>query len=258
MAQERTARVPRYRVIADDLARRIRSGEFRPGEALPAQRDLATGYDVTLMTLRQALGTLREAGLVVQQAGRGTFAAPQAPAYRTDTLRSFAEDLREQGHDVDTRVLSASLRAAPAAVAQVLGVGSGDRALRLERLRLLGGRPAVHQVSWVPQPHADRVRGRDFTAVSLYAALADAGVQIARASERITPEVLTGPLAGHLAAEVGTAALRSERVTYDPADVAVVLDRAAMLGPLVEVRAERARSAVSLTWGAVPGPRRRG
>ncbi|GAB7193251.1 GntR family transcriptional regulator [Kineococcus sp. NUM-3379] len=253
MAQQRTgARVPRYRVIADDLGRRIRSGEFSAGGALPAQRDLAAGYEVTLMTLRQALGTLREEGLVVQQAGRGTFVAPQQPAYRTDTLRSFAEDLREQGHDVDTRVLATALRAAPPAVAQVLGVDAGARVLRLERLRLLGGRPAVHQVSWVPQPHADRVRGRDLAGTSLYAALADAGVHIARASERITPEVLAGAAAGHLAAEPGTAALHSERVTYDPDDVPVVLDHASMLGELVEVRAERARSAVSVTWGAAP------
>ncbi|PPK98101.1 GntR family transcriptional regulator [Kineococcus xinjiangensis] len=242
---------PRYRTIADDLARRIREEEFRPGEALPAQRDLSAQYGVTLMTLRQALAGLQESGLVVQQAGRGTFVSAPVPAYRLDTLRSFAADLREQGHPVTTEVLSAAMRPVPAWAAERLALPRGDRALRLERLRVVSGRRAVHQESWVPEPWAQRVRGRDFARTSLYEALADAGVEVARASERVVGEDLPDAVARHLGVDAGRAAFRSERTTYDSGDVAVVVDRAWMLGSLLEVRTERARSAVSVSWGAV-------
>lgn len=230
------ARVPAYRRIAADLAGRIRDGEYRPGEALPPQRELSSRYGVTLMTLRQALQQLRDEGLIVQQPGRGTFVAPVQAAYRMDTLRSFVDDLREQGHEVSTEVLAATLEAAP------------EPALRLERLRWLGGRPAIHQTSWVRAPHGATVRGEDFRNTSLYAALADAGVMIVRASERIVPGVLEEPLAGLLRCPAGEAVFVSERTTYAMGDQPVVVDRAVILGDLLEIRAERAATRLSVRW----------
>jgi GntR family transcriptional regulator len=240
----------RYRRIAADLATKIRQGGYRPGEALPAQRELAAGYGVTLMTLRQALQKLSDDGLIVQQPGKGTFVAPVQAAYRIDKLRSFTEDLREQGHDVLTRVLSASVRRPPAWVAANLGTGP---ALRLERLRLLGDDPVIHQVSWVTDRHAAAVRAHDFTHTSLYAALADGGVTIMRASERIVPAALTEPAAGHLRQPIGTPVFISERTTYALDETAVVVDRAAVLGDAMEIRAERAATRLSVSWSTRPG-----
>ena len=242
----------RYRRIAADLATKIRQGEYRPGEALPAQRELSTRYGVTLMTLRQALQELSDDGLIVQQPGRGTFVAPLQAAYRIDKLRSFAEDLREQGHDVATAVLSSAVRRPPTWAAERLGVGPDERALRLERLRLLGDEPVIHQVSWVRQPYADRLRDRDLTQTSLYAALADCDVTIMRASERIVPAALAEPAAGHLRRPVGTAVFVSERTTFALDDTAVVVDRAAIVGDAMEIRAERAATRLSVWWGALP------
>jgi len=230
--------VSRYRAIAADLATRIRAGEYPPGSALPPQRELSTSYGVTLMTLRQALRLLESDGLVVQQAGRGTFAAP---AYQLDTLRSLDEDLRTQGLDVATEVLSLAMRRAPVALPAV-------PALRLERLRRFAGRPAVHQVSWVPQPYAGRIRDRDFTTTSLYTALADAGVTVTRATERIRPDLLSGPALTHLGEPAGSPVLHSERVTYGLTDQPVVLDRATILGSAMEIRADRAASGVRLRF----------
>jgi GntR family transcriptional regulator len=216
-------RVPAYRRIAADLADKIREGTYRPGDALPAQRDLSAQYGVTLMTLRQALQALRDEGLIVQQAGRGTFIAPVQAAYRVDTLRSFVEDLREQGHDVTTEVLSVSMEES---------ADAGGRGLRLERLRLLGS----------------RVRGETFRLISLYVALAEAGVTIVRASERIVPGLLEEPVAGHLQRPAGGAVFVSERTTYAMDDQPVVVDRAVILGDLMEIRAERAATRLSLQW----------
>ncbi|MEU4694489.1 GntR family transcriptional regulator [Actinoplanes sp. NPDC023714] len=223
-------RVPAYRRIATDLAEKIRAGVYRPGDALPAQRELSAGYGVTLMTLRQALQELRDQGLIVQQAGRGTYVTPAHAAYRVDTLRSFVEDLREQGHEVTTEVLS---------------FGGGV----LERLRLLGGVPAIHQTSRIAAPFADKVRDEDFRNLSLYAALADAGATIARASERIVPGLLADEHAGFLRRPAGSPIFVSERTTYGINDEILVDDRAIILGDLLEIRAERAATRLSLQWG---------
>lgn len=241
------SRVPAYRRIAADLADKIRAGVHRPGDALPAQRELSVRYGVTLMTLRQALQELRDEGLIVQQAGRGTFVAPVQAAYRVDTLRSFVEDLREQGHDVTTEVVSAAIRQTPAEIRA--GLRTEERALRLERVRHLTGRPVIHQTSWIRQPHASALRGEDFRKVSLYTALAEAGVTIVRASERIVPGLLVEPIAGHLRRPAGEAVFVSERTTYAMDDQPAVIDRAVILGDLMEIRAERAATRLSLHWG---------
>ncbi len=233
--------MPKYQTIAADLGARIRAGEYPPGSALPAQRDLAGRYAVTLATLRQALGVLESDGLLSQQPGRGTFVAEPKAAYQLGTLRSLADDLREQGHPLTTTVVSALLRNPPAE----LGTG---KALRLERIRLLAGRPAIHQVSWIPAPHAEPLRDKDFEVESLYAALASLGVVVHRASERLTPGVLDSSGAKQLAQKAGSPVFVSERTTYALDGSVLVLDRAIIAGTLVEIRTERAATGLSLHW----------
>jgi GntR family transcriptional regulator len=239
----------RYRTIAADITAKIRAGTYAPGEALPPQRELSASYGVTLMTLRQALRQLSDDGLIVQKAGHGTFVAPSHLAYQLGSLRSLADDLRQQGHEVRTVVLGRALRRTPTRVAAQLRVRSGDAALRLERLREFAGRRAIHQVSWIRQPHAERLRSRDFTGISLYAALAEIGVAVARASETIRPDVLDPAVARHLDEPAGSPVFISERVTYTLDETAVVVDRATILGSMMEIRTERAATGLSLQWG---------
>ncbi|GGM16600.1 GntR family transcriptional regulator [Dactylosporangium sucinum] len=231
---------PRYRAIAADLAAKIHAGQYAPGSALPAQRELSSAYGVTLMTLRQALRQLSDEGLIVQQAGRGTFVSPPHLAYRLGSLRSLADDLREQGHEVRTTVVARATGTPPA------HAGLGDPALRLERVREFAGRPSVHQVSWVRL--VPGLLDADFGRVPLYTALADAGVAVARATETIRPGALPSGLQVYLHEPAGTPVFVSDRVTYALDGTAVVADRAVILGDAMEIRAERAATGLSMTW----------
>ncbi|WP_061293048.1 GntR family transcriptional regulator [Herbidospora cretacea] len=232
---------PRYRAIADDLTDKIKSGRYRAGEALPAQRELSASYGVTMMTLRQALQVLSAEGLIVQRAGRGTYVAQASAEYPLDSLRSLGDDLRGQGCPLRTEVLSAALRPAPRA----LGEG---RALRLVRVRHLMDRPAVHQISWIAEPHASAIKAADFTEVPLYTALAEVGVRVHRATERVSPALLTVQVAELLRHPAGSPVFVSERATYDDQGTLVVMDHATILGGAMEIRAERKATDLSLEW----------
>jgi GntR family transcriptional regulator len=242
----------RYRAIAADLGAKISDGRYAPGQALPSQRELSAAYGVTLMTLRQALRELEAEGLIVQRPGKGTFAAPSPVAYQLGSLRSFVDDLREQGHEVRTTVIACARCRLPARIAARLRVRETETGLRLERVRAFAGRRAIHQVSWVREPSADRLADVDFAATSLYAALADAGVVVARASETIRPEVLGADAARYLDEDEGAPVLVSERVTYGPDGTALVADSATILGSMMRITAERAATGLSLHWGATP------
>jgi GntR family transcriptional regulator len=199
---------------------------------------------VTLVTLRQALRELEDDGLLSQQPGRGTFVAEPRAAYRLDSLRGFAEDLRAQGQTVSTQILGQAVRRPPAWVTGPLG-GATGRFLRLERLRLIAGRPAVHQLSWI---RGDRLVGTDFSGTSLYAALADHGVVVHRAAETVRPGLLDEPTAEVLGQPAGTPVFVSDRITYGLDDAPLVFDRATILGTALEIRTERAVSGLSMQW----------
>src|SRR3982751_2739426 len=168
-------RTPKYQVIARDLSAKIRDGELPPGSAPMPQKEPSASYGVTLATLRQALHQLEVDGLLSQQPGRGTFVAEPRAAYRLDSLRGFAEDLRAQGQTVSTQIIDQQSAWPPPDVAALLG--DAHHMVRLERVRLVAGRPAVHQLSWVREPAVARA---DLSGTSLYATLADLGVVVHR------------------------------------------------------------------------------
>ncbi|RIV40062.1 GntR family transcriptional regulator [Micromonospora radicis] len=240
---------PKYRVIRDEIAGRIARGVYRSGQSLPAQRELCRDFGVTLMTLRQALQALSDEGLIVQQPGRGTYVTPPPASYRLSTLRSLTDELLSQGIDVTTEVLRVELRAAPQYVTAALRLDSDARVLRLHRLRLVDGTPLVHQVSWIAPPYARAVHDVDFSTTPLYEALAEVcGVSVAAATETIRPGVLSAALAPLLRRRPGTPIFLSDRLTLAVDQEPVVLDRAALLGDRLQIRADRVTSAMSLSW----------
>lgn len=72
--------------IALDLSARIESGEWGEGTRLPPERQLAAEHGLARNTLRQALDSLEERGLIVRQVGRGTFVRAQARLAPGDPL----------------------------------------------------------------------------------------------------------------------------------------------------------------------------
>ena len=195
--------------------------------------------------MRQALRRLEDDGLLSQQPGRGTFVAEPKVTYRLDSLRGLAEDLRAQNQTVTTEILGQSLRRPPAWAAAHLG---DDRALRLERLRLVAGRPAVHQLSWVSGPAGVALAAADLSAASLYAAIAGEGVVVHRASEVLRPGLLDEPTAALLCQPAGVAVFVSDRITYGLDDRPILVDRATILGTIMEIHTERAATGLSMRW----------
>ncbi len=92
---EDDARLP-YVQVAEDLRAQIAAGTWRPGDRLPAGRDLAEQYGVALMTVQKAISSLRDDGLLVAQQGRGTFVASGNPATRSSSPE-FTEITRQIG-----------------------------------------------------------------------------------------------------------------------------------------------------------------
>ena len=215
-------RQPKYLRIHAELRDRITSGQWPAGTSLPAQRDLAAEFGVSIMTLRQALQLLADDGLIAARHGSGTYVAARYE-YDLGHLRSFAADLAAQGAEIRTRLLAAEVITPADEVSARLG--DPAQVLRLRRLRLAGGRP--HHADLLPAaaPGGRPRPGRPGPARPVHGAgRARAGRH--RAAETISPCLLGTLEAGYLERPAGSPALLSHRVSFTADGLAVVDDHA--------------------------------
>lgn len=131
----------RYRRIADEIRRRIATGEWRPGDPLPSRTELATELGVHPQTVRLAYVSLRRTGVLEGEERRAVYVA-HPPAMRTLT-----DPDAPWPHYAETT--DATPRPATAELAERLGVRPGVM-LRHETVECLdpGGRSAMLVVSW--------------------------------------------------------------------------------------------------------------
>jgi GntR family transcriptional regulator len=233
------ARTPRYQEIAEDLRAQIQRGDLIPGARLATQRPLATAFDVTLMTLRQALEVLEREKLIERRHGLGTFVAAPSVDYDILQLRRFAGDLSAQGEHVSTRLLRSGFVRGERAVTEALALGRGARVLAVERLRLVDGRPLSLQRSFLPARLGDEVARADLALTPLAQILEyKLGITVARAREVVSAVRLGQREAHELASVPGAPAFESERVSYDDGGAAVVFDRVFIPGDRFRITRE--------------------
>ncbi|MYR44133.1 GntR family transcriptional regulator [Streptomyces sp. SID5910] len=146
--------VLKYEQIASDLRTRVANGEFGPGDLLPSGRDLAEQWGVSRATVVKAYDILRQDGLVVARQGSG-FLVTEAPVARPAGGRR-AGSTRLSGGAPYRRLGTPDRTVPPARVAESLGLGHGEEALRRVRLMLLEDGTAQSLVTaWFPASVAD-------------------------------------------------------------------------------------------------------
>ena len=226
------AGMPMYKVIYQDLASQITSGELHPDERLPSEPALAEQYGVSRMTVRQALDQLTTERLLVRRPGAGTFVAAPAAAYRLlNRLSAFGEDVNPDHGKLSTQVMRQEVSQPPDLVGQRLGLKPRQKALRLVRVRLVDDEPIAIHDSWLPYALAPGLVREDLLEGSLYRTLRERyGVQPRWAEQEITASAASPEEAKALNVAVGCPLISMKRTTYsdgpNPIEFASSLTRA--------------------------------
>ncbi|MBV8603731.1 MAG: GntR family transcriptional regulator, partial [Pelomonas sp.] len=141
---------PLYVQFAQQLARAIHEGEFQADEALPSERALSESLDISRVTARKAIDRLVEQGLIIRKRGSGNYIAPrlEQPLSR---LTSFSEELGQRGFKPGSKWLTRSFTLAAPDEQLSLGLATGERVARLERLRLADQVVMAYEVSVLPE-----------------------------------------------------------------------------------------------------------
>lgn len=232
-------RVPRYLQIAERLRERIQSGTLARGARLTNQRALAREFGVALMTLRQALELLERDGLVRRRHGLGTFVASRLIDYDILHFRTFAEDLSARGEAVETRLLGTRFASPDRRVTQGLGSPEGEAVFVLDRLRLVDQQPMSYQRSFLPASIGREVAKADLGVTPLRNVLRfKLGIEVTRARETVYAVTLRKEEARRLGCPPGSAAFRSERISWAADGAPVVFDRVFIPGDRFRITRE--------------------
>jgi GntR family transcriptional regulator len=164
----RNSPVPRYHQLKEILREKIRTGELKPGDLVPSERELSETYRISRMTARQAITDLVNEGVFYREQGKGTFVTRNKITQQLMSLTGFTEDMRARGQQPSTRVLSARMCPADEVTAERLRVPPGQMIVCLQRLRLADGEPLAIEFSHLTFKGCERLLEEDLEHNSLY------------------------------------------------------------------------------------------
>jgi DNA-binding GntR family transcriptional regulator len=219
LAVDRTSPVPLYFQLSQQLEAAIEHGTLAPGSLLGNEIDLAGRLGLSRPTVRQAIQTLVEKGLLVRRRGVGTQVV-HSKVKRPLELSSLYDDLEKAGRRPATRVLCNTLQPASAEVAAALGVPEGGEVIRVERLRYAHGEPMAYLRNHLPVGLFDCDTGR-LEATGLYRMMRGGGITLHSARQSVGARAATQEEAERLAEAAGAPLLTMERVTFDDTGRAV-------------------------------------
>ncbi|WP_329159450.1 GntR family transcriptional regulator [Streptomyces sp. NBC_01717] len=216
---DRSSPVPLYYQLSQQLEAAIEQGRLAPGSLLGNEIDLAARLGLSRPTVRQAIQSLVDKGLMVRRRGVGTQVV-HSQVKRPLELSSLYDDLEAAGQRPATRVLCNRLEPATARVAAALGVPEGTDVHLVERLRSAHDEPMALLRNHVPAGLVDLGTER-LEATGLYRIMRAAGITLHSARQNVGARLATAEEAAQLAEPEGAPLLTMERTTYDDTGRAV-------------------------------------
>jgi DNA-binding GntR family transcriptional regulator len=209
----RSSPVPLYFQVAQQIEGAIHDGKLAPGDRISNEVALADQLGLSRPTIRQAIQTLVDKGLLVRKRGVGTQVV-NAPIRRTVELTSLYDDLTRSGLTPTTSVLGLQLVDPDDVARQRLNISAGERVWRLDRLRAAKGEPLALMCNVVPSSVTD-LSLVDLSRVGLYEHFRGQAINLRVAHQVIGARTVDSREAKLLGGRKGDPVLTMERTSYD-------------------------------------------
>jgi len=218
---------PLYQQIKALITQSLQSGEWKPGELIPSEVELASRFKVSQGTVRKAIDELSAENLVVRRQGKGTFVATHHEARAQFRFLRLMPDMG-QPHHPDNRIIEVKRLRASAEVARQLDIKSADSVIFIKRVQSFDGAPTILEELWLPG-----VIFKGLTAELLieykgpmYGLFeTEFGTHMIRATEKIRAVAADEDSAALLNIALDTPLLSVERVSYTYGDKPVEVRR---------------------------------
>lgn len=209
-------RLMRYQKLRDELASKIARREWRPGEVIPGQDELAKSYGIAVGTVRKAVDLLVAQGLLERIQGRGTFV--RRASFDGSLFRFFRfQDKSGERRIPASEILLREVVESPAAAAEKLHLKSRARVIHMLRLRTIDGEPVLIEDIWLPFEKFKNLASIDLQQIGdlLYPAYEEhCGQAVGSASETLSVDTASGEDAKHLHLRPKTPVVVIERQAF--------------------------------------------
>ena len=221
---------PLYQQIKGLILQNLQAGEWKPGEVIPSEIELASRFRVSQGTVRKAIDELASDNLLVRRQGKGTFVATHAEHHVQYRFLKLLPDRGTPDSEgpAQRRIIDCKRLRASAEIARTLGLRSGDAVLQVRRVLAFAGVPTILEDLWLPgNPFkgltAERLAAYDGPMYALFET--EFGVRMVRAEEKIRAVLPEPSQAELLQVVTGTPLLSVERVAYTYNDTPMELRR---------------------------------
>ena len=198
-----------YLVLADGIA----TGRYATGELLPTEEQLGKLFSVSRITVRRAMASLQNAGLIERGAGRRTIVKPLGKPLKMP-MASVISNIAAYGAQTIAKVVEFGYGPAPAFLRERLWAGTAP-VQRAVRIRSQEGRPVMHLTSYVPETLGNTFSKAELDRIPMFQLLTRAGAHIS-AGEQIVSATLADPVvAQRLEIKVGAALIDLRTMMVD-------------------------------------------
>lgn len=221
---------PLYQQIKGLILNSLRLNEWKPGESIPSEMELALRFQVSQGTVRKAIDELAAENLLIRRQGKGTFVATHSEQQVQFRFLKLVPDSGAPGSEGPAQrdIIDCRRTRASAEVARALALRTSDTVLQVRRVLSFAGTPTILEDIWLPAANfkgltAERLATFNGPTYALFEA--DFNVRMVRADEKIRAEPAAQGREVLLQVPLGTPILSVERIAYTYKDAPMELRR---------------------------------
>jgi GntR family transcriptional regulator len=208
-------KIPRYYQLATLLREQIIMGQARVGDRFPSESNLASLFGVSRVTVRQALDSLEEEGLIQRAAGKGTFVIARPEFAGTLQMDGSVNGLISMGLATTVKLLGVQDAEVQPEETELWGLPVGSRLVRVERLRYYKDQPYCYILNRVPWEIGSRMRSEDWSTGSFLVFIRDKlQISLGDADANLRATLADATLSHWLEIRIGAPVLLAEYSIY--------------------------------------------
>ncbi|MDL2229016.1 GntR family transcriptional regulator [Treponema sp. OttesenSCG-928-L16] len=205
---------PLFEQFIDIIQQKILTGEYKPGQQLPSERDLAQIYGLSRVTIRNAINNMVAEGVLTRRHRKGTYVANKKIEHSLGQLIGLIEELAQRHMDIEIRVLENAIVPAPPSILKKLSIQNDTKAYKVARLVSTGKEPLAIDYGYLPSNVAYLMPEYNPKTGMIYTMLEKRGYKISTADQIIRAESPSAKEASLLKILPSSPVLVLERTVY--------------------------------------------
>ena len=217
---DKNSPIPVYYQLKNDFIKKIANGTWKAGECISSERELCEIYDVSRMTIRQAIGELVQEGILTRKKGKGTFVCEQKVNQKD--MMSFTEMIKQSGRVLETKVVEFEIIDTPEDIQDIFIL---DKLYKITRKRIVDNECIALETVYIPVDYCGHVN-KEMLEGSLYKVLEGFGYIITNSNSSIIAVNVNDEIRNLLECQKDEPILKVISKTFTSADKLLFLEEA--------------------------------